>query len=86
MNDTLTTERIDLHALAQEFAAFPGDLVYSKAFDTVLGREAVFTSDSGERMVGVLEEPTRWSGEHLVIRFPDGRWGRADMTVEVVAA
>lgn len=50
----------------------------------IVGRRAVYTTSEGERMVGVVEAPTRHSSGYPIIRFEDGRWGRADADVELV--
>jgi hypothetical protein len=49
----------------------------------IIGRQAVFTTYEGERMVGTIEPHPM--GQWLpVIRFADGRWGRVDNRVEIV--
>jgi len=50
----------------------------------VVGRKAVFTTYEGERIIGTVEAGDRWSSGMAKIRFDDGRWGRADSTIELV--
>lgn len=45
------------------------------------GKRAVYTTYDGQKLVGVLED----AGMHWpVIRFPDGRWARADNEIRLV--
>lgn len=50
----------------------------------VYGREAVFTTYEGERVIGTVEAPTRWSSGYPIVTFADGTWARLDTLIEVV--
>lgn len=49
-------------------------------FATLVGRRAVVTTDQGAH-TGILGMPTRFSGGQMVVRFNDGRWAHAGVTI-----
>lgn len=52
-------------------------------FETLVGRQAIVTTDHGEH-TGTLEMPGRFSGGQMVVRFADGRWAHAGVTIHLV--
>lgn len=69
-----------------QLAVMLGEDTYA-AHGLMVGRRAVFTTWEGDRLEGVLERPDpklRVGTRNMIIRFPDGRWARADDVVELV--
>lgn len=46
-----------------------------------IGTDVVYTTFEGDRLEGTI---ARFSGGYPVAVFPDGRWVRLDLTIEVV--
>ena len=51
----------------------------------IVGRQAVFTTFTGERLHGIVEAPIPGvSSGYPVVRFADGDWGRCDDNAEII--
>jgi hypothetical protein len=51
----------------------------------ILGKQAVFTTDDGETLHGIVEAPIPgMSSGFPIVRFADGDWGRCDEEVILI--
>jgi len=57
------------------------DVKHARTLDALIGRQAVYTTFEGERLVGIV---TSHDGHFARVTFPNGKWARLDSTIELV--
>jgi hypothetical protein len=84
--DVIDVERVSVHDTALAMSS-GGEADHAAAYASLAGKQAVFITCERDEIVGTLEAPTGGpggSGGYMVIRFPDGMWGRADDEILLV--
>lgn len=81
----MTTYTVNLRDISEDLATRADEPEWDAAVASIVGLPAVYTTASGERLLGVVEPADRFSSNYPRIVFADGRWGRCDTTVELVA-
>ncbi len=75
------TPEIEIHSLS----AHTFDGMTEHPWAGIIGRRALYRTAEGIDLVGVVEEPTRFSSGYPIVRFDDGRWGRCDDEIRVLS-
>lgn len=83
MSAATTLVVVDVDSLALKLSPVRGEADHAAAHAELADRTAIYTTAEGERLIGILELPTRFSSGYMVVRFADGKWGRADNMIEL---